>query len=87
MTAIKEAGMDEHVDVIIPVEPAVAEALASPIRREAAGRVLSGLLKMGRLRDALADAIADAKHEAHTNGLTDDEIDAEIRAWRDERPA
>ncbi len=77
--------MDEHVDLTIPVEPAVAKALASPARRQAAGRVLSGLLTGGHLTEVLAEAIADAKREARANGLTDEDIDAELEAWRAER--
>ena len=79
--------MDDTVDVTIPVLPEVARALESPARREAAGRVLSGLLKGGRVRDVLAEAIADVKREARANGLTDEDIDAELAAWRAERPA
>lgn len=77
--------MDEHVDVTIPVDSAVARALESPARRQAAGRVLSGLLKGGHLREVLAEAIEDAKREARANGLTDEDIDAELEAWRTER--
>ena len=69
------------------VLPEVARALESPARREAAGRVLSGLLKGGRVRDVLAEAIADVKREARANGLTDEDIDAELAAWQAERPA
>lgn len=76
--------MDDHVDVTIPVEPEIARALESPARREAAGRVLSGLLKGAHLRDVLGEVIADAKREARANGLTDDDIDAELEAWRAE---
>ena len=79
--------MDRTVDVTIPVDPEAARALASPARREAAGRYLSGLLKSGRLSDVLAEAIADAKREARATGLTDEEIDAELAAWRAERQA
>jgi hypothetical protein len=81
----EEDRMDDRVDVTIPLDPDVARALESPARREAAGRVLSGLLKGGRVRDVLAAAIADAKREARTNGLTDEDIDAELQAWREER--
>lgn len=81
----EEVQMDEQVDVTIPVEPAVARALASPARRQAAGRVLSGLLTGGHLPEVLAEAIADAKREARANGLTDEDIDAELDAWRAER--
>ena len=56
-------------------------------RREAAGRYLSGLLTGGRVRDVLADAIAEAKREARASGLTDEDIDAELEAWRGERKA
>jgi hypothetical protein len=76
--------MDDHVDVTIPFEPEIARALENPVRREAAGRVLSGLLKGGHLRDVLGDVIAAAKREARANGLTDADIDAELQAWRDE---
>ena len=76
--------MDDPVDVTIPFEPEIARALENPVRREAAGRVLSGLLKGEHLRDVLGDVIAAAKREARANGLTDADIDAELQAWRDE---
>jgi len=87
MMVTEEARMGQMVDIVIPVEPEIARALASPERREAAGRVLSGLLKGGRVRDVLAEAIAEVKREARANGLTDGEVDAELAAWRSERPA
>jgi hypothetical protein len=77
--------MDDKVDVTIPVEPEVAQVLANPVRREAAGRVLSKLVKGEQMREVLAEAIADAKREARANGLTDADIDAELAAWRLER--
>ena len=79
--------MDDHVDVTIPFEPEIARALENQVRREAAGRVLGGLLKGGLLRDVLGEVIAAAKRDARANGLTDAEIDAELRAWRDETHA
>jgi hypothetical protein len=51
----------------------------------AAGRYLSGLIKGGRARDLIEEAIAEAKREARAKGLTDSEIDAELRAWRSEQ--
>ena len=48
----------------------------------AAGRYLSGLFKGGRARDLIEEAIAEVKREARAKGLTDSEIDAELRAWR-----
>jgi len=44
-----------------------------------------GLPTGGRARDVLAEAIADARREARALGLTDEEIDAELDAWRTER--
>lgn len=79
--------MNDTVGVTIPFEPDVAKALESPIRRDAAGRVLSGLLKGGHLREILQDVFAAAKQEAHANGLTDADIDAELAAWRAEPSA
>ena len=79
--------MDETVDVTIPLDPAAARHLESPARRKAVGRYLSGLLTGGRVHDVLAEAIADVKREARGGGLTDDEIDAELEAWRTEREA
>ncbi len=79
--------MDTTVDVTIPVDAEAARALASPARREAAGRYLSGLLKGERVNEVLAEAITDAKREARASGLTDAEIDAELEVWRAERNA
>lgn len=78
----EEASMDNMVDVTIPLDADVAKALESRARREAAGRYLSGLLKDGRAREILAEAIAEAKHEARASGLTDEDVDAELAAWR-----
>ena len=77
--------MGRTVDVTIPVDVETAKALESPVRRKALGRYLSELLKGGRARDLLAEAIADTKREARASGLTDEEIDAELEAWRAER--
>jgi len=74
--------MDSTVEVALPVDAEAAKALNSPARREAAGRYLSSLLTGGRIRDVLLEAITDAKREARANGLTDDDIDAELEAWR-----
>ncbi len=79
--------MDTTVDVTIQVDADTARALEHPARREAAPRYLSFILKDGHGADVLSEAIEDAKREARTNGPTDDDIDAEIEAWRsDKRP-
>jgi hypothetical protein len=54
-------------------------------RREAVGRYLSSWLKGGRIQEALAEAIADAKRGTRATGLTDEEVDGELAAWRAER--
>ena len=77
--------MSNSVDVAIPVDVEAAKALQNRARREAAGRYLSGLLNGRRTRDVLAESIAEAKLEARANGLTDDAIDSEVKAWRSER--
>lgn len=77
--------MDKTVDVMIPVDPETAKQLTTAASREAVGRYLSKLLKREHLNELLAEAIGEAKHEARANGLTDDEIDAELAAWRAER--
>jgi hypothetical protein len=74
----------DTIDAAIPVQPDIAKALENPARRDTAGRVLSGLLKGGHLRDLLAEAIAAAKQQARANGLTDADIDAELADWRAE---
>ncbi len=79
--------MDRTVEVTLPVDAEAAEALDNPARREAAGRYLSSLLKGRRVPAALGGAIADAKREARASGLTDEDIDAELRAWQAERKA
>ena len=83
--------MDNTVDVIIPVEPEVAAALADMRNREAVGRLISRVLKPQAHPTPLARAIAELKAEVKTVGLTDAEIDAELAAYnaerRDDRPA
>jgi hypothetical protein len=77
--------MEKTVEVVIPVAPEAARFLDDPVRRQALGRYLSELLKGGGLHNVLAEAIADLKREVRANGLTDDEIDAELASWRAER--
>jgi hypothetical protein len=77
--------MSDTVEVTIPMDAEAAQALKSPVRRAAAGRYLSGLLKGGRARELLEEVIAEIKSEAHARGLTDADVDAELEAWRAER--
>jgi hypothetical protein len=82
VAAPKERCMDNTVDVVIPLDAEAARILDSSARREAVGRYLSSLLKSGHVRDVLAETIAEAKREARHAGLTDEEVDAELDAWR-----
>lgn len=85
LTAVEEIPMGTTVDVTIPVDTDAARALENPARRAAAGRYLSDLIKGGRARDLIEEALPEAKREACARGLTDSEIDAELRAWRSEQ--
>jgi len=73
------------VDIVIPVEPAIAAALADARTRAAMGRLVSRVLRPRPGPSDLALAIADAKAEARAAGLTDADIDAELDAYNAER--
>jgi hypothetical protein len=81
----KEVPMDRTVDVIIPVEPEAAAALADARNREAVGRLVSRVLRPRSGPNPLARAIAELKAEARAAGLTDADIDAELAAYNAER--
>ena len=76
--------MNEIVKVEQPIDADAAMAIETPARRAAAGRYLSSLLTGEGIPHALAETIVDAKQEARANGLTDEDIDAELEAWRAE---
>ena len=77
--------MDRTVDVIIPVEPEAAAALADARNWEAVGRLVSRVLRPRSGPSPLAAAIAELKAEARAAGLTDAEIEAELAAYNAER--
>lgn len=77
--------MDRTVDIIIPVEPEAAAALADARNREAVGRLVSRVLRPRSGPSPLAEAIAALKAEARSAGLTDTEIEAELAAYNAER--
>jgi hypothetical protein len=77
--------MDKTVDVVIPVEPEAAEALADSRNRAAVGRLISRVLRPAAGPTPLAQAIADLKAEARSAGLTDAEIAAELAAHKADR--
>jgi hypothetical protein len=79
--------MEDTVDVIIPVEPEAAAALADARNREAVGRLVSRVLRPRSGPRPLARAIAEMKAAARAAGLTDADIDAELAAYNAERRA
>lgn len=77
--------MPDTVDVLIPVEPDAASALADVRNREAVGRLVSRVLRPRAGPSPLARAIAELKADARAAGLTDADIDAELAAYNAER--
>ena len=77
--------MDNTVDVIIPVEPEAAAALADMRNREAVGRLISRVFNPHSQPSTLAQAIAALKAEVRGAGLTDGDIDSELTAYNAER--
>ena len=77
--------MDRTVEIIIPVEPEAAAALADARNREAVGRLVSRVLRPRSGPSPLAEVIAELKAEARAAGLTDAEIEAELAAYNAER--
>lgn len=77
--------MANTVDVMIPVAPEAAAALADARNREAVGRLISRVLSPRSGPSPLAQAIADMKSDARAAGLTDEDIDAELASYNAER--
>jgi len=82
----EEAGMADAVMVEIPLTPEAAEALGDPERRERIGRLVSSILRpQSPGDDPLAGIFASIKRAARDDGLTDEEIEAELAAYNAER--
>ncbi len=77
--------MPDTVEIPIPVDVGAAAALADERTRAAMGRLVSRVLRPTPGPSELAQAIAAAKAEARAAGLTDADIDAELRAYNAER--
>ena len=77
--------MNKIVQIEIPVEEEVAEALADPRRRELVGRLVSRIVRPCPTDDPLGDLLRRTKEEAHAAGLTDELVDAELAAHKHER--
>ena len=78
--------MAEAVMVEIPVTPEAAEALGDLARRERIGKLVSSMLRpQAPDDDPLAAVFASIKSAARADGLTDEEIEAELAAYNAER--
>jgi hypothetical protein len=74
------------VMVEIPLTPEAAQALGDPERRERIGRRVSRMLRpQSPGDDPLAAIFASIKHAARADGVTDEEIEAELAAYNAER--
>ena len=78
--------MADAVMVEIPVTPEAAEALGDWERRERIGKLVSGQLRpQSPADDPLAAVFASIKRAARADGLTDEEIEAELAVYNAER--
>jgi hypothetical protein len=78
--------MDEDVRIEIEVTPEAASVLRDETRRRSVGRMVSELVGRKSPDDhPLRRVFAKIKKDAHTDGLTDKEIEAELKRHRAER--
>lgn len=77
--------MNEVVKIEIPVEPETARALGDPRRAEAIGRLVDRLVRPTPGDDPLIGILAATRGAAREAGLADQDIDAELDAYRAER--
>lgn len=80
--------MDGFVEVSIPVEAELAQMLTNRREREDMGRYISRMLRERRSQfDRLMAAMDAFADDAARNGLTQEIIDEELRAYKLERAA
>ncbi len=78
--------MDESVRIEIEVTPEAASILQDETRRRSVGRMVSELVGRKPLDDhPLRRLFAEIKNDARADGLTDEDIDAELKRHRAER--
>ncbi len=70
--------MPQTVDVAIPVEAEVAQALADARKREAVGRIVSRLLRPQLGQAPLLDAMRRLSTDAAAKGLTPEILEREL---------
>jgi hypothetical protein len=78
--------MAETVLVPIPVDPDVAEMLSDSRKRALAGAALGRFMRQReQLSDPLGMIIRKIQEQAVASGITDEEVEAELRAHKAER--
>src|SRR2546428_11102302 len=78
--------MDDSVRIEIEVTPEAASLLQDETRRRSVGRMVSELVGRKPLdHHPLRRLFAGIKDDARAGGLTDEEIDAELKGHRGER--
>ena len=78
--------MDDSVRIEIEVTPEAASLLQDETRRRSVGRMVSELVSRKPLdRHPLHRLFTEIKSDARADGLTDEEIDAELKRHRAER--
>lgn len=77
--------MTRMVRIKIPVDEVAAEALKDADRRARVGRLVSQVARLYQGPDRLAKLLERTAGTAQADGLTDDEIDAELATYNAER--
>jgi hypothetical protein len=83
-------GTEEPMGVVrveIPIDEEAAIGLADPNRLEAVGRLVSHLLRPTTEHNPLAALLDATGRAAEQVGLTQEDIDQELAAWKAERAA
>ena len=85
--------MNEVVRISLPVSPEAAATLASEAQLQEFGQFVSALVLRTPLldhvpsRDGFTRVLLDTRARAADSGLADDDVDAELAAWKQERAA
>ncbi len=74
--------MDTTIEVSIPVDPDAASMLADPQKRAEMGQLISTILRESAEQDPLIRAIRAVQADAVAAGLTAEEVDAELAAYK-----
>ena len=77
--------MNEVVKIEISVEPETARALGDARRKLAVEKLVDRLVRLPPGNDPLVGVLEATRQAAHDAGLTDDDIECELAAFRAER--